>query len=802
MKKLLIIVAVIVAAIWFALPHIDSYQRTGEMAAPSLQAPVKVLRDGNGVPYVFADSLDDALVAQGFLHAQERLFQMELYKYLAHGRLAEFIGERGLRNDRLIRLVNISGFASEQLPRLSVEERNYLQRYLDGVNDYITGQEHEFPLMLGVMGHEVQPWTLEDVLAIQYFRIWSSSVNWQQELLTLQLIDGLGAQLAHELRPLVINPDDPRTELEMTVSDLFKPGTGAQRTQQTTDLLASLDNPWQRPYAMGSNAWASDGNKSAGGKPILSNDPHLDARNLPGFWYPMGIVTPELRAVGGATPGGPGLGLGRNEHIAWGATNGYSDMVDLFIERADPNNENNYLEDDDSIPFATRREELLINDREVEGGYRSEIMEIRETRRGAIISDHGVSPEGERLLSLRWSVPEYAGADSGNRELLIARSVDEALVAIGKTTTPLNYIVTDREGNVARMASGVVPIRRSGDGLIPLLAAAEDNWLGRIPPEEMPLQLNPDKGWVGSANHRVTEADYPFPFSTHFSGSWRYRRLMELMEKEQISADDHWAANLDIKNLLATRMVPEIIAKFEIDANLAPLAKILSSWDFMDEQSQSAPLIFQSVFRHLAYQTVVDEMGEELAMNYLKQSYYWQERFLRWFESGESDWFDDIRTEPIEGRAAMIQRAGQLALEELTADWGDDPNDWQWGKAHTITFSHPFIPGETAARWLGGGVHPFSGSGETLNRALWMFDQPYATKIIDSVRVIIDLADDDKIEAHYPGGTSERWFDSWNKNFLPAWLSGEKRYWYFSDRAIEENTSYELQLRPARAVRP
>ena len=570
----------------FVLPQLDRYQLEGTIRIEALEQPVRVLRGEDGVPYVYAQSLDDALTAQGFLHAQERLFQMELFKYLAHGRLAEFIGERGLKNDRLIRLVDISGFAARQLPKVSAEERNYLQRYLNGVNDYIASRQDEFPMMLGVMGHEVQPWTLEDILAIQYFRIWSSSVNWKQELLTLRLIDELGAGPASRLRPLTINPDDPATYSEKTAWPV--PEDYAMAAAAITggvgdlaQLEAALDSPWQPRYQMGSNAWATNGPKSANGKPILSNDPHLDARSLPGFWYPMGIVTPDLRAVGGTTPGGPGIGVGRTEHIAYGGTNGYSDMVDLYIETEDAANPGNYLQGGESLPFEVRTEELRILDREA-GGYRSETMTIRSTSRGAIISDHGLGPVEGQLLSLRWSVPEYAGPDSGNRELLLATNMEEALAAIGKTTTPLSYIVVDKAGDIARVASGVVPLRASGEGLVPMPAPAEDNWLGRIPPEEMPRQLNPAKAWVGTTNHRVTEADYPYPYSTHFAGSWRYWRLMELMEEDSISADDHWAANLDVKNLLAERMRPAMLDAFAGAPKLKPLAELLENWDLYD----------------------------------------------------------------------------------------------------------------------------------------------------------------------------------------------------------------------------
>ena len=787
MKKILLVLPLVAIAVYLLLPRIDASQREGVIALPSLQAEVRVLRGDDGVPYVYAESLDDALVAQGFLHAQDRLFQLELYKYVAYGRLAEFIGEHGLRNDRIVRLLDIAGFARAQLARISPAERNFLQRYLDGVNDYIATRHNEFPLMLAVMGHEPQAWTLEDLVAIQYFRIWTSSVNWQQELLTLQLIDSLGEERARSLRPLTVNPEDPATESD-------EAGLAGPALQLEFD--DSLFSPFQVRYAMGSDAWATDARKSAGSAPILSSDPHLDARNLPGFWYPMGIFTPELRVVGTSNPGGPGFGIGRNRFIAWGATNGYSDMVDLFIETSDPGNPDNYLEGERSKPFATRSEELLIRDSEAEGGYRSEIMQIRETDRGPVISDHGMSVVDGLQLSLRWSVPEFALPDAGNLELLLAHSTDEAIAAIGNIATPLNYIVADIYGNVARIASGLVPIRLQGDGLVPQLVGEQDNWAGRIPPEQMPLQLNPGKGWVGSTNNRVTTQDYPYAYSTHFSGDWRYRRVMEIMEKDQLDAADHWAANQDIKNLLAARMRPTLVAVFAEDAALQPLATVLADWNLEDAEDAAAPLIFQAVLRQLALETFADDMDQDLLQDYLAQPYYWQQRFLSWFESGDSDWFDDSRTDTVEGRDDIIRRAGLQALAELQRDWGNDPAAWRWGDAHTVTFAHPFIPGETAARWIGGGTHPLSGSGETLKRGVYDFNEPYEARIIDSLRMIVDLSDDEKVLAHFPGGASERWFSPWNKNFLDPYLSGDMRYWWFSDAAIAANTDYELVLQP------
>ena len=792
MKKLLLVLLLLIAGLYWFLPHIDAPQREGRIDVAALSAPVKVLRGDDGIPYLYADSLADALTAQGFLHAQDRLFQLELHRHLAHGKLAEFIGEKGLRNDRIVRLVDIPGYARRYLARVSTEERDYLQRYVDGINAYIDSRQDEFPLMLGVMGHEVTPWSAEDIMAITQFRIWSSSVNWRQELLTLKLYDELGAKRASQLAPITVNPDDPRTLPEAVQDELQTTlGSGLDLTYDD-----SLFSDFEPRYAIGSDGWATSPEKSAGDAPILSGDPHLDARHLPGFWYPMGAVTPELRVVGGSTPGNPGWGIGRNEQIAWTGTNGYADVVDLYLEVVDPDNPANYLEGEVSIPFGIRQEQLRIKDSDAEGGYRVETMNIRETNRGAVISDHGMSMVEGRVLSLRWSVPMYAGPDSGNRELLLAGSVDEAIAAISKMATPLNHVVADVQGNIAMVPSGFAPQRSRGDGLLPLQVTEEDNWVRRIPHTEMPILRNPARQWVGVTNHRVTPADYPYPYSTHFSPRWRYLRLQQLMENPEFTVDDHWAANQDVFNTMAQRLRPWLVQTFADDPELATMAAVLADWNLEDSIDQAGPLIFQSIFRHLATQMFADDMGDELLADYLDQQYYWVERFLYLLETNDSRWVDDRRTAEIESSDDLALRAGQLALAELSTAWGDDPVAWRWGDEHTITFFHAFIPGEQAARWLGGGVRPMGGSSETLNRGMYMFSDPYRSRIVDSIRMIVDLSDSEKVLAHFPGGVSERWFDKWNRNFVDAWLTREKRYWWFSDKAIEENTDSELLLVP------
>jgi penicillin amidase len=439
LKIALMTLSVIIIASALYLPQVDSYQLDGSMTLPALAEPVTVKRDNSGIPYIYAASLADGITAQGFIMAQDRLFQLELFRQMSRGRLAEMIGAKGLANDRLVRILNIKAIASRQLALLNEDELNFYQHYINGINAYINNHRTEQPL----------PWTLQDAIALQYFQTWSSSVNWRQELVNQQLIDQLGAARASELKQININPDDPATE---TGQSSF----ASQPLALHYDQKLAAD-PSQ--FAMGSNAWASGSRKSATGMPIMANDPHLDARHLPGFWHPMGLITPELRAVGAAFPGSPGFGIARTEHIAWGATNGYSDMVDLYIETLDPDNSHHYLEGQQSFAFKLRSEEIKIRDSSAEDGFAIETLEVRETRRGPVISDHGMTTNTGKVISLRWSVPEMLLSETGNRRLLTARSVHEAISAISTMPTPLNQIVIDTQGNIAMVPSGYVPLR-------------------------------------------------------------------------------------------------------------------------------------------------------------------------------------------------------------------------------------------------------------------------------------------------------------------------------------------------------
>ena len=826
---LAIVLCLAVGLAWIRSSNLP--ERGGSLDEPVtlriLDAGVRVKRDRHAIPYIYAETLADAMRIQGFVTAQDRLSQILLTRELVNGRLAEQIGEAGLRSDILIRVIGLNRLGRTWAAQLESPSFELHEWYLQGVNAYIATREDEFPLAVRLSPEPPRPFTLEDLTAQYLFLAFNSTGNWRSELLSQALVDHLGAERAAEISMLTVNPDDGSewaSDYSLAANPValpwdnpgkegFQPSTrtGCPRSQRVFPahqrsgaplprLPASGSFP-QLPEPMGgSNSWAMSGSRSAGGAPILANDPHIDARRLPGIWHPVGLITPQWRAVGAAGAGFPGLGVGRSDHIAWGVTNAYSDVADLFIERQDPEREGYYLEGEQSLPFRVVEETIRVRDRSAPGGYREQTLTIRYTRRGPIISDHGLTIEDGRLYSLRWSVAEKVATQTqiGIEGIMLAGDVQQAREVIRQINAPYNYTVADTQGNIAHYTAGHVPIRRTGDGALPVpVQSSDDEWLGFIPFEQAPATLNPARGWVGNANHRTVGGDFQGNWTSYAAASWRYRRMQELFRSNGVlGSNDHWAAIVDTLNPMARDLAPLMVRALETDPDTRAAAGILRTWNYFDELDLAAPALFQAMMRSLVMRVFEDELGAELARQYASDIYYWQERLQRKLLAGEWEWFDDRRTEPIEDRDSLFQAAARDAWIELQSRLGPDPEEWRWGDLSRLKFRNPWVPGELADRLLGGGDFPGRGSGETLGRGRFPGLGNYDPRVIDSLRFVADLADEDKVLAVIPGGVSSRLFDPHLNDQLPVWLSGEIGYWWFSDKAIAADTEQEMRFSP------
>ena len=783
------------AAAWLALPHLNGYQAEGEITLPGLKSKVTVTRDENGMAYIRAENLADAIKAQGFVTAQDRLFQMQLTRLLAQGRISELVGEAGRALDVRYRTIGLHRIAKRHASMLEPQSKAFFQDYVDGVNAFIERHPADLHLEFKLAGIAAERWTVADSLSVLYYMSWSNSANVKSEVISQMLMEKLGANKAHEIFPYNFNPDDrARSDQTSENSRREYPVLGLGRDEMLTDLVRST------PHRLGSNNWAISARLSAGARPILAGDPHLDARILPGVWYPIGLITPQTRAVGANIAGLPGMGIGRTEHIAIAMTVAYGDVQDLYVETVDPKNPRNYLEGGVSKPFSTLNETLRIKDDEAPSGMREEVIQIRSTGRGPVVTGVLEGLETDRVLSLRWAPVETMRPSVGFRKLLLARNVaDVHQFAGGLTMLVLNLVFADVHGNIGWRVSGVLPIRGGSDGAVPRVVTDEiDDWVGWIPFAEMPHSTNPKRGWLGTANQKTVGEDYPHYLSSYFAPAYRYRRMSELLDAPgEKTVNDHWQFQRDTKNLMAERLAPIMAAALLAHQDTEPMGRILAEWSYMDDSDSPAPTIFQAVYRKFADMVFSDELGPKLSATMLGNWYFWQQRLEKMTQAGDSAWFDDVSTaQTMETRDDLFHRAAVAAAEELEREIGGPPRDWLWGKVHKIEFVNPLRRRGAGKSLVGGQVHAMGGSGETLYRGWYDFDRPASVTFSASLRMVVDLGDSDKVLAVVPGGVTGRTFHPHFNDQVAPFMSGEKRYWWFSDKAIRKHGLQELVLNP------
>ncbi|MEP2281257.1 penicillin acylase family protein, partial [Maribacter sp.] len=569
MKKIitysLIVIAllIIISSLW--LFNINNFKRDGAFEIAVNEEPIKIHRDENGIAYVFAQNKADAIRGQGFVSAQDRLFQIEFYRALIKGELSSIVGESMLQSDIKMRVLNLKQNGLIGFSHLNEETKNFLKWYCEGFNAYLKVAKDEFPVELSLLNMQPKDISAEELVSLVHFIGLNHAKNMDDEILSLNL--AAQTEFAQDLRPLNVNPDRTKP-LKFGVDSLLL--GFSEKFSKALPEMASTLLPAPK---FGSNNWAISKNKSKSGKAIVSNDPHLDARLLPGIFYPVGLFCPSFKGVGLAIPGIPGLIVGRNEHVAFGVTNGYGDSQDLFIEESEGDF---YVQEGKKLPFKKRTEKILVKD-----GATVEI-EIRSTARGPIVSDFEVfGVMTKDVVSLRWSQTESKSKSLGIEQFLESKNVSEfrnALMDIDNMF--FNFVIGDTEGNIAHQSTGLIPKRTNHMGERPQSGNLTGSWDGFIPKNEMPHMINPKRGWVGTANHDTRPDDYPYYYSSHFSPNYRYQRIEELiMQNEKLDAEDCWNMILDCKNKQAELLSPIFSKALEKNEGTQELATILKDWN-------------------------------------------------------------------------------------------------------------------------------------------------------------------------------------------------------------------------------
>lgn len=773
----------------------QSLPRTeGEIAAEGLVAPVEILRDAHGVPHIFARSERDAHFALGFVHAQDRLWQLEMNRRLGAGRLAEVLGPAGLATDRFMRTLGVRRAAQANLAHLDAQTRGALEAYAAGVNAFLATQP-VLPPEFHLLRVRPEPWSPVDSLAWWKMMAWDLGGNWRSELLRMRLSRTLPLSRIHEFLPPYPGDAPP------AVRDLSDVYDGLERepprlAEHETGSISRSSELLLPAHPGASNSWVISGAHSSSGKPLLANDPHLGL-TAPSVWYLAHLHAPGLDAIGATLPGVPGVLVGQNRRIAWGSTNTGADAQDLYLEKLDT--AGNYLTPEGPRAFETIEETIRVK------GSADETLQVRVSRHGPVISDVArealeLTPRGH-AMALAWTA--LAEDDLSMQAALgVARAqnwaqFEAALRFLHAPQQTITY--ADVEGNIAFLAAGRVPLRKRENDLKGLAPApgwdARYDWTGYLPFEDLPRAFNPPAGLLVSANHKITPPEYRHHITFEWQPPYRARRIEALLAAERGHSVASFARiQLDTVSLGMRELLPHLLATPPGSAAAREALQMLATWDGTMAAARPEPLIAVAWWRELALALYADELGEAFREN-------WSPRapFVEGVLRTRSAWCDDVRSRPTEACGQRLSDSLDKALAELERRFGDDPRAWRWGEAHRAWHRHrPLSRNALLARFFDVTV-PSAGDAYSINVGRSHFGDdtaPYASRHAASYRAIYDLADPQGSVFIQSAGQSGNPLSPHYRAFAQPWSQGEYIRAVTERSALEAGGARRLVLSP------
>ncbi|MGB8856425.1 MAG: penicillin acylase family protein [Burkholderiales bacterium] len=769
-----------------SLPVVD-----GNLALPGLQSGAQIVRDRYGVPHIFGDSVADAHFALGYVHAQDRLWQMEMNRRIANGRLAEILGESALDTDKFLRTLGIRRFAEATQKNLDKETTGTLNAYVAGVNAFIKTNTRTLPPEFLLLGVRPEPWTAADTIGWVKMMAWDLGGNWRNELLRMQLTQKLSSQQIAEFIPPY--PGDA----PMVIPDMKKLYAGLQK--EATHLAATA--PQSLPEGAGSNNWVVNGTKTISGKPLLANDPHLSLSS-PAIWYFAHLSAPGLNVIGATLPGVPNVVLGRNDRIAWGFTNTNPDVQDLFVEKIDAANPSNYITPTGSYPFQIINEIIKVKNKPDIN------LPVRISRHGPIVSDvsspiGAAAPKGH-VIAFQWTTlrDDDLSLQAG---IKMNRAVNwtEFLKAARDFHSPQqNMVYADIDGNIGFIAPGRVPVRKPGNlinGLAPSPGwDAMYDWESFIPFEQLPQQFNPATGQVVTANHKITPPGYKFYITGEWFAPYRADRIGALLQaKSPHSVDTFASIQADVKSQMVFDFKP-LFDSINPTETSRIAYELVKKWDGEMRSNDPAPLIFSAWYRELTRLVYADELGEELFGKAWDQRALFLHHVLK-NDNGQARWCDLVASPQVETCAEMMGRSLDLAVADLGRRYGRMDN-WRWGNAHFALSEHrPFSKQATLAKIFEIDV-PSRGDSYSVNVGRHNINneaQPFANRHAASLRAIYDLSDMNQSRYMHSTGQSGNRLSSHYADFAKRWV--EMDYIPMTtDRAqIENGARGRLSLSPA-----
>jgi penicillin amidase len=770
-------------------------QTTGTLTVPGLTAPVQVRRDAWGIPHIYAQNEPDLYLAQGYIHAQDRLWQMEFQRRVGQGRLSEILGESALGSDTFQRTLGTNRAAIADLANLPPATRALLDAYTTGVNSYLANQGSNLPLEFTILGYRPEPWRPEDSVVWSKMLQWDQSTNWNQELLRARLVQQLDAERAAQLLP------SPGADTPLIVPS----GTQSYRSLGTPSV-ASLRTALDRyglifdgsELSLGSNSWVVGSAKSATGHPLLANDPHLSI-GLPSKWYLNGLHAPGLNVVGASLAGVPGVLIGHNQQLGWGLTTLAADIQDLYLERLNPQNPNEYEVDGTYQPFTIIREEIRVKDR-----AEPVRLDVRLTRHGPLLND--VVAGLDQPVALRWlATARPSTLIASGLQLAKATDWQSFTDALRLWDVPMmNFVYADTQGNIGYYGAGLVPIRAQGNGTLPAPGwDSSHEWTGFVPFDQLPQAFNPPEGYIATANNRPIGDDYPFHLGSTWAAPLRQQRIVsQLNASAKLTPEDMQALQADATSLTAAALVPLLTAIPTDNIIIQRAQAQMLEWhqrspDQLDPALPGAG-IFEVSYRHLVEQIVADELGPALTADYLARGDDHHQFITNLLaQSPQSPWWDDVTTPDRETRDTIIRRTLEAMALDLGRHYGDVPHEWWWGRMHTATFIHqPLGHTQPLARLLNRTLGGVPGNKQTIYATGYNYARGYQVTTLPSYRQVLDVGNWDNSRFHHTTGQSGHPFHPHYADMLPLWKSVQLLPMPFTQPAVEAATPDTLQLLP------
>lgn len=755
------------ALIWRGFPKIS-----GRLEVSGLRAPVDVVRDRWGIPHLYARTARDLFFAQGYVHAQDRLWQMDFNRRVPGGRLSELFGDATLSSDRFLRAVGMRRAAEEEQQHLDPESATALAAYAAGVNAWVSQHRSRLPIEFTLLRYDPEPWTPTDSLVFGKLLAWTLGGNWKYQLLRAHLIARFGTDGVR-----VLIPPYPQ-DAPVVVPAGVRPGLW-----QPAALLRLLDES-RLPSGMGSNSWAVTGSRTASGAPLLANDPHLEAQ-MPSIWYEMHLVGGPYNVAGATLPGVPGVVIGHNADIAWGVTNAGPDVQDLYIERFHPHDPNRYLYRGRWEPARIVREEIRVR------GRPDPVVEtVRITRHGPVIND--VVEGLGTFLAFRWTALEPGTISASLLRLDRARTWDEFRAALRLWTVPAqNFVYADRSGNIGYQLPGRIPVRAKGDGTVPVPGwTGEYEWVGAIPFERLPSVLNPVRGYVVTANNRIVPDRYPFLVSHEWDPGFRARRIEALVAPLRGgTVAKMQAIQMDAASLPGLETVRALSNLRLTEEPAAGMLADLRSWNGMLGPDSRPAAVYEAFRMALLPLVFKDVLGNDLYQRYLERPEAWQVALLRLLHDPSSPWWGSG------GRDAVVEKALVEAYFALARRFGPDRSRWTWGRLHSMQFVHPLGRVRGLGWFFNAQAPPTGGDLFTINNGGFA-PATFAQVIVASYRQVLDLGDWDRSAAMHTTGQSGLPFHRHYRDFVSRWATGGYHPMLFSRPRVQREAEGILTLTP------